>query len=224
MCHDRSLFTDFSENINISRKVKIGDGSTLNILGLGTVEVEAWNGKCWINTRLTNVLYVPSLKVNLFSVDSEDISENGDDDLVPENTNQCSSSSKEGSPEKDCNTGTGDSNIQVLENEQPSTSSGLMEQQCKKYWLRDRNTLRSKYDEDYECSLSYSFFSELENEPQSYQEAMTSDESHKWKEAQGPGADGWDPRSLAEAQRNERAPRSLQSVRLRARHSRDSFA
>ncbi|KAL4710557.1 hypothetical protein ACJJTC_008959, partial [Scirpophaga incertulas] len=223
MCHDRSLFTDFSENINISRKVKIGDGSTLNILGLGTVEVEAWNGKCWINTRLTNVLYVPSLKVNLFSVGkcldhnyvmktdkdvcniincygkvraiakrydklyklifSEDISENGDDDLVPENTNQCSSSSKEGSPEKDCNTGIGDSNIQVLENEQPSTSSGLMEQQCKKYWLRDRNTLRSKYDEDYECSLSYSFFSELENEPQSYQEAMTSDESHKWKEA-----------------------------------------
>jgi len=66
MTHDVNnfAFLDYSAN----RTVKIGDGSLINVMGVGLIVLEAWNGSCWMRTELTDVLYVPQLKINLFSV------------------------------------------------------------------------------------------------------------------------------------------------------------
>lgn len=66
MCHERSSFSNFSDT-SAQRKVRIGDGSMLDVLGTGTISVQAWNGQMWIDTTINNVLFVPNLKVNLFS-------------------------------------------------------------------------------------------------------------------------------------------------------------
>lgn len=66
MCGNKLLFESLREKETNSR-VKVGDGSLLNIKGVGTVAVFAWNGKKYIKSVLSNVLYVPELKFNLFS-------------------------------------------------------------------------------------------------------------------------------------------------------------
>ncbi|KAG5862622.1 hypothetical protein JTB14_030142 [Gonioctena quinquepunctata] len=50
------------------RKVKVGDGNLLNVEGYGTVKLWAFNGTKLVKKTLSNVLYVPELKFNLFSV------------------------------------------------------------------------------------------------------------------------------------------------------------
>lgn len=67
MCYDRNLFSTYTELSNV-RKVVIGDGSELNAVGYGIIKLKAYNGEKWINTTLNNVLYVPKMTVNLFSV------------------------------------------------------------------------------------------------------------------------------------------------------------
>ncbi|KAG5875031.1 hypothetical protein JTB14_008140 [Gonioctena quinquepunctata] len=67
MCWNDTFF----ENIVIVkkiRKVKVGDGNLLNVEGYGTVKLWAFNGTKLLKTTLSNVLYVPELKFNLFSV------------------------------------------------------------------------------------------------------------------------------------------------------------
>ncbi|KAF2894203.1 hypothetical protein ILUMI_11972 [Ignelater luminosus] len=51
-----------------SRDVKISDGSIIKAEAIGEVRVKAFNDFEWIETILRNVLYVPTLKVNLFSI------------------------------------------------------------------------------------------------------------------------------------------------------------
>lgn len=66
MCRDRALFTSFS---NTSPKpVIIGNGAVINAIGYGQMTVQVSNGNEWIDTVIDNVLYVPELKTNLFSV------------------------------------------------------------------------------------------------------------------------------------------------------------
>nr|XP_049701711.1 uncharacterized protein LOC110381443 isoform X2 [Helicoverpa armigera] len=66
MCRDRALFTSFS---NTSPKpVIIGNGAVINAIGYGQITVQVSNGNEWIDTVIDNVLYVPELKTNLFSV------------------------------------------------------------------------------------------------------------------------------------------------------------
>lgn len=67
MCCERQLFRSLDEKQK-SAKVTVGDGKTLNVMGCGTVELFAWNGQKFIKTVLNNVLYVPELQFNLFSV------------------------------------------------------------------------------------------------------------------------------------------------------------
>lgn len=50
------------------RQVKVGNGMCLEVKGVGNVQVQAWNGQQWIQTDLNNVLLVPELDVNLFSL------------------------------------------------------------------------------------------------------------------------------------------------------------
>lgn len=66
MSHSKEMknYQEFKE----PKKVMIGDGSTIEAFGSGTVELEAFNGKEWVFSRMENVLYIPSLKVNLFSI------------------------------------------------------------------------------------------------------------------------------------------------------------
>ncbi|XP_043470934.1 uncharacterized protein LOC122504102 [Leptopilina heterotoma] len=54
--------------INHKRHVKVGNGTLLEVKGIGKVKLEAWNGKEWRETELGNVLFVPDLDVNLFSL------------------------------------------------------------------------------------------------------------------------------------------------------------
>lgn len=67
MCHDKSFFSQLVPS-DLSRKVKVGNGNLLNVLGVGTVHLWADTGNCLLETNLSNVLYVPELKCNLFSV------------------------------------------------------------------------------------------------------------------------------------------------------------
>lgn len=48
--------------------VMIGDATKLKGIGTGDVKLEAFDGKVWYQIILKNVLYVPKLTFNLFSV------------------------------------------------------------------------------------------------------------------------------------------------------------
>lgn len=48
-------------------KIKIGDGETISGNGRGSINISAFNGEKWTECHLSNVLYVPKLKYNLFS-------------------------------------------------------------------------------------------------------------------------------------------------------------
>lgn len=67
MTHERHIF-DFIDPV--SRKVKISDGSCLEAKGIGDISIQTFNGIEWVPGIFKNVLYVPELKVNLFSVSS----------------------------------------------------------------------------------------------------------------------------------------------------------
>jgi len=67
MCNDKNLFETLKEE-QAAGKIKIGDGTLLDIEGTGTVKLYVWNGSEFIKTYLSDVVYVPKLKVNLFSV------------------------------------------------------------------------------------------------------------------------------------------------------------
>ncbi|KAJ0174602.1 hypothetical protein K1T71_009710 [Dendrolimus kikuchii] len=65
MCCERNLYTTFSPT---TQSVIIGNGDTIKVLGCGQIKLEVFNGKDWIDTTINNVLFVPELKTNLFSV------------------------------------------------------------------------------------------------------------------------------------------------------------
>ncbi|KAG5887624.1 hypothetical protein JTB14_036269 [Gonioctena quinquepunctata] len=57
-------FVELKEHMN----VLIGDATKLEGIGIGEVELTAFNGKKWYEVVLKNVLYVPKMSFNLFSV------------------------------------------------------------------------------------------------------------------------------------------------------------
>lgn len=61
------MFASYKK-LTIPRSVIIGDGSELQTVGKGKVELKAYDGSDWIHTTLNDVLYVPKMTVNLFSV------------------------------------------------------------------------------------------------------------------------------------------------------------
>lgn len=66
MCNNLNLFGEYKE-INYSHLVKLGNGQQIKAAGVGTVPLQAFNGKEWEPVDLQKVLYVPELKYNLFS-------------------------------------------------------------------------------------------------------------------------------------------------------------
>lgn len=65
MCHDKSVFETM---LDCSRRIKLANGESINASGRGTVKVRCYNGQNWIDREMLNVLYVPKLKYNLFSM------------------------------------------------------------------------------------------------------------------------------------------------------------
>lgn len=66
MCRDRSLFSSFSSVSQ--RSIIVGKGSTINAQSCGKMAVQVKNGSDWIDMTTDNVLFVPDIKTNLFSV------------------------------------------------------------------------------------------------------------------------------------------------------------
>lgn len=66
MCNNMSSF--ISSEPSCQESVEIGDGETLKVAGKGTVwgTVKAFEKRCTI--KFNNVLYVPTLNVNLMSL------------------------------------------------------------------------------------------------------------------------------------------------------------
>ncbi|CAH0730447.1 unnamed protein product, partial [Brenthis ino] len=66
---DSALEVEFCE-LKAKRFLTMGDGTKLEVLGTGKVIVWAFNGSSYVSRTLDDVLYVPNLKVNLFSLAS----------------------------------------------------------------------------------------------------------------------------------------------------------
>ncbi|CAG9131792.1 unnamed protein product [Plutella xylostella] len=67
MCRDRNLFTTFQQTLD-NKTVIVGNGEEISALGCGQVAVQVYDGFGWVKTTIDNVLFVPELKTNLFSV------------------------------------------------------------------------------------------------------------------------------------------------------------
>lgn len=67
MCYIKEKFKEFN-TLDVHRQVKVGNGSILDVQGIRKVEVQAWSGNKWIKTDICDVLFVPDLDVNLFSL------------------------------------------------------------------------------------------------------------------------------------------------------------
>lgn len=66
MSYKRECFTNFRK-LYQPRSIKIGDGTYVEALGIGEINVLAFDGKDWNSKHLVDVLYVPEIKYNLFS-------------------------------------------------------------------------------------------------------------------------------------------------------------
>lgn len=69
MCHNIEYFKNYV-SFPSPKQIIIGDGNVIKAEGIGNIYLEAYNGYKWIETTLKEVLYVPNLKLNLFSVSS----------------------------------------------------------------------------------------------------------------------------------------------------------
>ncbi|CAH0730462.1 unnamed protein product, partial [Brenthis ino] len=67
MCSTVDNFINYKKLL-VPKDVVIGDGTIIKALGYGDIDLEAYDGQQWIKTLISNVLYVPSIKVNLFSM------------------------------------------------------------------------------------------------------------------------------------------------------------
>jgi hypothetical protein len=65
-CHDRQLFVNFSPTSGDT--VTVADGRTLAIFGRGDISVRIKSSNGYVTATITEVLYVPSMGVNLLSV------------------------------------------------------------------------------------------------------------------------------------------------------------
>lgn len=66
MCWNQDLFEELIE-ISYKKQVKVGNGEKLPVKGIGKITLWAFNGKKFIKSTLSDVLFVPDLQFNLFS-------------------------------------------------------------------------------------------------------------------------------------------------------------
>lgn len=63
----KEMFVNFSD-LKVPTDIVIGDGTELKAVGRGDIELEAFDGQCWSEVILKDVLYVPEMSFNVFSV------------------------------------------------------------------------------------------------------------------------------------------------------------
>ncbi|RWR98958.1 integrase core domain protein-like protein, partial [Dinothrombium tinctorium] len=68
MTSRRDWFTTFEPILNKSHSIRLGDNHEVFAKGKGTVTIHAIVGNEWTPHQMLNVLYVPELKKNLFSI------------------------------------------------------------------------------------------------------------------------------------------------------------
>lgn len=67
MSNNAAWFTDYRKSA-IERYVTVGDGKKLRVSGSGTIGIESLVNGVWQANKMTNVLHVPELATNLFSI------------------------------------------------------------------------------------------------------------------------------------------------------------
>lgn len=67
MTYKKEFFSAFEDIKHENRIIKLGDNRQLKVQGKGTVNIQKKNNGVWQDALITNVLYVPDLRKNLFS-------------------------------------------------------------------------------------------------------------------------------------------------------------
>lgn len=65
MCNNSAVFNNITA---CKLPIKVANGAFVEAIGKGSVEVECYNGREWILREMKDVLYVPALEYNLFSL------------------------------------------------------------------------------------------------------------------------------------------------------------
>lgn len=65
MSHRRDWFSNLKHTQ--PTPIRVGNGEVIYAKGCGDIDISAFDGVCWNKKRLLNVLYVPDIKLNLFS-------------------------------------------------------------------------------------------------------------------------------------------------------------
>ncbi|KAI6146678.1 hypothetical protein BKA82DRAFT_166976 [Pisolithus tinctorius] len=87
MAHHQKWFTSFRE-LNPGRPVTLGDSSTIEATGIGTVTLQTKVSGTTNDFILSDVLYVPDFKVTLISVNK--LAKSGLSTYFPGDSNTCS--------------------------------------------------------------------------------------------------------------------------------------
>lgn len=66
MSNRREWFSNLME-LKVPIPIRIGNGKHIFAIGTGDILISAFDGKCWVRKRLTKVLFVPDIKLQLFS-------------------------------------------------------------------------------------------------------------------------------------------------------------
>lgn len=66
MSNMRQWFSRYEE-LSVPIPVRIGNGKFIYAIGKGDINIVAFDGKSWIEKRLCDVLFVPNIKLQLFS-------------------------------------------------------------------------------------------------------------------------------------------------------------
>lgn len=69
MTNQRTWFATYSE-FQKDLSFRIGDGKLISAIGSGEINILAFDKNKWIRKHLSNVLYVPELTYNLFSLEA----------------------------------------------------------------------------------------------------------------------------------------------------------
>lgn len=66
MCNQSDWFANIRK-LESPKIVRVGNGETISAEAIGDINIMAFDGDRWINKHLMNVLYLPKIRINLFS-------------------------------------------------------------------------------------------------------------------------------------------------------------
>lgn len=69
MCNKRHWFKNYID-FDKPRSIRVGNGAIIPAFGTGDINIQAFDGSVWRSKFLSGVLYVPDIKLNLFSTNA----------------------------------------------------------------------------------------------------------------------------------------------------------